>query len=52
MIEHEIPRPVKTHHHIGQAISVRGITNRVKRVDGINAKKSRNRELTWTRWKK
>src|SRR3984957_1255564 len=38
MTEHEIARPVKTRHHIGQAISIRGITDRVKRVDGINAK--------------
>jgi hypothetical protein len=38
VIENEIERPIKVHHHIGQAISVRGITNRVKRVDGINAK--------------
>ena len=38
VIENEIERPIKVHHHIGQAISIRGITNRVKRVDGINAK--------------
>jgi hypothetical protein len=38
MIDREIPRPVKTHHHIGQAISIRGLAVQVKRADGINAK--------------
>ena len=38
MIENETERPVKVHHRIGQAISIRGITDRVKRADGINAK--------------
>src|ERR1700722_10020276 len=38
MTEHEIARPVKTRHHIGQAISIRGLTDQVKRADGINAK--------------
>ncbi len=30
--------PVKTHQHIGQAISLRGLRAQVKRADGINAK--------------
>src|SRR5271169_5413044 len=33
-----IPRPVKTHRHIGQAISIRGLRAEVERADGINAK--------------
>ena len=38
MVDNQIPKPVKTHHHIGQAISIRGLTAQVKRADGINAK--------------
>ncbi len=39
MIENPILRPpVKARHHIGQAISVRGLVVEVKRADGINAK--------------
>jgi len=34
----QIPRPVKTHYHIGQAISLRGLRKEVHRADGINAK--------------
>ncbi len=33
-----IPRPVKTFHHISQAISLRGLASDVKRANGINAK--------------
>jgi hypothetical protein len=38
MIDSQIPKPVRTHHHIGQAISIRGLTAQVKRADGVNAK--------------
>jgi hypothetical protein len=38
MMDSEIARPVKTHHHIGQAISIRGLTGQVRRADGMNAK--------------
>src|SRR5277367_993668 len=38
MSDVQIPRPVKTHHHIGQAISLRGMRAEVQRADGINAK--------------
>jgi hypothetical protein len=38
MIENPIPKPVKTHHLIGQAISVRGLRGEVQRANGINAK--------------
>jgi hypothetical protein len=38
MIDSEVPKPVKTRHHIGQAISIRGLTAQVKRADGFNAK--------------
>src|SRR5580704_6580502 len=34
----QISRPVKTHLHIGQAISIRGLRSDVQRADGINAK--------------
>jgi hypothetical protein len=34
----QIQRPVKTHLHIGQAISIRGLRAEVQRADGINAK--------------
>ena len=33
-----IPRPVKAHHHIGEAISIRGLRADVARADGFNAK--------------
>ena len=36
--EVQIERPVKTHRHIGQAISLRGLSSEVKRADGFNAK--------------
>ncbi len=38
MSDVQIARPVKTRRHIGQAISVRGLRDDVKRADGINAK--------------
>jgi hypothetical protein len=38
MRDFEIPKPVKTHRHIGQAISIRGLGEQMRRVDGINAK--------------
>ena len=38
MSEMQIPAPVKTHHHIGQAISIRGLRAEVQRADGVNAK--------------
>jgi hypothetical protein len=33
-----IAKPVKTHLHIGQAISVRGLRTDIQRADGVNAK--------------
>src|ERR1700728_2876659 len=38
MNDFQIENPVKIHHHIGQAISIRGLRTEVKRADGINAK--------------
>jgi hypothetical protein len=38
MNEFQIPKPVKTHRHIGQAISLRDLGDQIKRVDGLNAK--------------
>jgi len=38
MSDVQIPRPVKARHHIGQAISIRGLRAEVQRADGINAK--------------
>ncbi len=38
MRDAQIAKPVKTHHLIGQAISLRGLQAEVKRADGINAK--------------
>src|SRR5271166_2150062 len=38
MSDVQIPMPVKTRHHIAQAISLRGLQAEVKRADGINAK--------------
>ena len=37
-METQIARPVKTRHHIGQAISLRGLTADMKRANGLNAK--------------
>lgn len=38
MSDVQIARPVKTHRHIGQAISLRGMRGEIERADGINAK--------------
>jgi hypothetical protein len=38
MSDMQIPMPFKTHHHIGQAISIRGLRAEVQRADGVNAK--------------
>jgi hypothetical protein len=38
MSEIQLARPVKTRHHIGQAISLRGLRSDVKRANGFNAK--------------
>src|ERR1700688_57611 len=38
MIDNPISKPVKTRHHIGQAISIRGLRAEVTRADGLNAK--------------
>ena len=38
MIEHQIDRPVKAHHLIGQAIRVRGLRADMQKVNGANAK--------------
>jgi len=38
MIDSQIPRPVKTRHHIAQAISIRGLRGDVQKADGVNAK--------------
>ncbi len=38
MIDNPISKPVKTRHHIGQAISVRGLRAEITRADGLNAK--------------
>ncbi len=34
----QIANPVKTRHHIGQAISVRGLRTEIQRANGLNAK--------------
>jgi hypothetical protein len=34
----QIAHPVKTHRHIGQAISLHGLRTEIKRADGLNAK--------------
>ncbi len=34
----QIQKPVKTRRHIGQAISIRGLRDEVRRADGVNAK--------------
>lgn len=38
MSDVRIPRPVKAHRHIGEAISIRGLRGDVARADGVNAK--------------
>jgi len=38
MLDSQIDKPVKTRHHIGQAISIRGLRAEVTKVDGVNAK--------------
>jgi hypothetical protein len=38
MINSQIQKPVKTRHHIGEAISLRGLRSEVQRANGINAK--------------
>jgi len=38
MIDNPIAKPVKTRHHFGQAISVRGLRAEITRADGFNAK--------------
>jgi hypothetical protein len=38
MSEIQLAPPVKTRHHIKNAISLRGLSEQVKRADGINAK--------------
>jgi hypothetical protein len=38
VVDNQIPKPVKAHHHIGQAISIRGLRTELKMADGLNAK--------------
>ncbi len=38
MSDVSIPKPVKAGHHIGQAISIRGMRADIQRADGVNAK--------------
>src|ERR1700733_8598978 len=38
MSDLQIPMPVKTHRHIGEAISIRGLRAEIQIADGINAK--------------
>jgi hypothetical protein len=38
MSDVRIARPVNTHHHIGQAIRIRGLRAEIERADGLNAK--------------
>jgi hypothetical protein len=38
MSDVHVPRPIKAHRHVSQAIRLRGLLTEVKRVDGINAK--------------
>jgi hypothetical protein len=38
MSDAQLARPVKTRHHMGQAISLRGLQAEVRRADGFNAK--------------
>ena len=37
-MENRIPKPVKAHHLISQAISIRGLRGEVQRANGLNAK--------------
>jgi hypothetical protein len=38
MTDFQLAEPVKVRHHIGQAISVRGLRSEVSRANGVNAK--------------
>jgi hypothetical protein len=38
MSDVQISKPVQTHRHIGQAISIRGLRADIERADGLNAK--------------
>lgn len=38
MIDSQIPKPVKAHHLIGEAISIRGLRGEVQKANGFNAK--------------
>ena len=38
MTEFQLAEPVTVRHHIGQAISVRGLRSEVRRANGVNAK--------------
>jgi hypothetical protein len=38
MAESQIPKPVKAHHVINQAISIRGLQGEIRKADGLNAK--------------
>ena len=38
MNEHQIPKPVKAHHLIGQAAGIRGVRAEMGKVNGVNAK--------------
>ena len=38
MSDTQLARPVKTRHHMGQAISLRGLRSEVTRANGFNAK--------------
>jgi hypothetical protein len=38
MTNPQIQKPVKTHRHVGEAISIRGLRTEVARANGINAK--------------
>lgn len=38
MTDIQIAKPVRTRHHIAQAISIRGLRAEVQRADGVNAK--------------
>ena len=38
MTDTQIQKPVRTHRHVGEAISIRGLRTEVARANGINAK--------------
>ena len=38
MVDSQIHRPVKTRHHVGQAISIRGLREEATKTSGVNAK--------------